>query len=111
MSSGVEDPLARVLGVADHPGGAADEGVRRVAGLLQPPGGEDLHEVAHVQARCRRVEARRRTGRCPRPAPRAARRGRSSARSGRATRGRRGGSGSSRWIPSGGVGLVVGPLA
>ena len=54
---GVQGALAGVLGVADHPGRAADQGVRRVAGPLEPAGGEDLDQVAHVQARGRRVEA------------------------------------------------------
>ena len=53
----VESSLGGVLGVADHAGGASDEGVRRVAGLLEPLGRDDLDQVAHVQARRGRVEA------------------------------------------------------
>src|SRR5699024_11126970 len=42
--------------IADEAGGAADESERIVPGLLQAGGGQQLHEVAHVQARRRRVE-------------------------------------------------------
>ena len=49
--------LAGVLGVADQAGRPADQDQRPVPGLLQPPGGDQLHEVAHVQARRGRVEA------------------------------------------------------
>ena len=53
---GVHDPLPRFLGVADEAGGAADQQQRAVAGELEPARGEDLQEVADVQARRRRVE-------------------------------------------------------
>ena len=53
----VERPLPRLLGVADHPGGAADQRERRVAGVLEPAGGDQLDQVAHVQAGRGRVEA------------------------------------------------------
>ena len=52
----VEGPLPRLLRVADHAGGAADQEVRRVAGVLEAARGGQLHEVAHVQAGRRRVE-------------------------------------------------------
>ena len=53
----VERPLPGLLGVADHAGGAADQRVRRVAGVLEPAGGHQLDQVAHVEARRGRVEA------------------------------------------------------
>ena len=53
----VERALPRLLGVADQAGGAADQGERPVPVLLEPAHREDLHEVAQVQARRRRVEA------------------------------------------------------
>ena len=53
----VEGALPRVPRVADHAGRPAHERVRRVAGVLQPLRGEDLHQVAQVQARRGRVEA------------------------------------------------------
>ena len=46
----VERPFARVPRVADHPGGAADQGVRGVPGVLEPLRGQHLNQVAHVQA-------------------------------------------------------------
>jgi hypothetical protein len=54
---GVQGAFRAVLGVADHAGGAADQDVRRVAGDLQAARGDQLHEVAHVQAGRGRVEA------------------------------------------------------
>ena len=54
---GVERALAGVARVADHAGGAADQDVGRVAGQLQAPRGDELDEVAHVEARRGRVEA------------------------------------------------------
>ena len=45
------------LGIADEAGGSAHEGQRAVPVLLEPPHGEDLDEVAQVQARRRRVES------------------------------------------------------
>ena len=48
---GVEHAVALILGVADEAGGAAHEQQRLVAGVLEPTHGEDLHEVADVQAR------------------------------------------------------------
>jgi hypothetical protein len=54
---GVEGALARLLGVADHAGRTADEDVRRVSRELEPLGGEDLDQAAHVQAGRGRVEA------------------------------------------------------
>ncbi len=48
--------LAGLLGVTDHAGGTADEPVGLVAGVLEPAQGEDLQQVAHVQARGCRVE-------------------------------------------------------
>ena len=53
---GVHHPLAGLLRVSDHAGGAADEDERRVARVLEPPGRGQLDQVAHVQARCGRVE-------------------------------------------------------
>ena len=53
----VEGALPRVPRVADHAGRAADQGVRRVAGVLEPLRGQHLDQVAHVQARRGRVEA------------------------------------------------------
>ena len=91
----VHGPLAAVARVADQPGGATDEEVRHVAGVLEPAGGHDLHEVAHVQARRGRVEADVEPDRARRPSRRAGRRDPSCARAGRATPGRRSGAG--RW--------------
>ena len=54
---GVERALPGVLGVADHAGGAADQEVRRVAGVLQPARGGQLEQVAHVETGGGRVEA------------------------------------------------------
>ena len=56
-SSEFSRALPRLLGVADHPGGPADEPERPVPGVLEPPQGQDLQQVAHVQARRRRVES------------------------------------------------------
>ena len=53
----VERALARLLGVADHAGRPTHQEVRRVAGLLQSARGQDLDQVAHVQAGRGRVEA------------------------------------------------------
>ena len=53
----VEGALALFLGVADLSGGAADQQQRPVPGELQPARGQDLHQVADVQARRGRVEA------------------------------------------------------
>jgi hypothetical protein len=52
----VERPLPRHPRIADEAGGPTDEGERIVPGLLQTRGGQQLHEVAHVQARRRRIE-------------------------------------------------------
>ena len=52
----VERPFPRHARVADEAGGAADEGQRVVSGLLEAGGGKQLDEVAHVQARGRRIE-------------------------------------------------------
>src|SRR5450432_2408074 len=52
----VELPLGTLLGVADQPGGAADERERAVTGVLQASKGQDLDQVAEVQARRRGVE-------------------------------------------------------
>ncbi len=54
---GVHDPLAGFLGIADQSGGAADQQQGLVPGELQPARGEDLQQVADVQAGSRRVEA------------------------------------------------------
>ncbi len=53
----VELALRRRLGVADQAGRAADERQRSVAGELEAPQRQDLHEVADVQRRRGRVEA------------------------------------------------------
>ena len=65
MSSELQRPLARVARVADHAGGAADQGVRRVAGLLEPARGEDLHAGCPCAGSAPSGRSRRRTGRCP----------------------------------------------
>ena len=54
---GVESAFRFRLGVADQAGGTTDQGERPVPGELQTPQREDLHEVADVEAGCRRVEA------------------------------------------------------
>ena len=46
-----------IFGVADQTRRTADEGEGPVARVLQAAHGEDLDEVADVQARRRRVEA------------------------------------------------------
>src|SRR6202034_3882346 len=54
------EQLALVLlaaGVADHARAAPGEGDGPVAGLLEPPERAQLHEVAHMEAVGRRVEA------------------------------------------------------
>lgn len=43
-------------GVADHPGGAADQGQRLVSGQLQPAHQQQLDEMPQVQARRSRIE-------------------------------------------------------
>ncbi len=43
--------------VADHAGGAADQGDGLVAGFLEALEDQNRHQVAEVQAVCRRVEA------------------------------------------------------
>ena len=53
----VQDPLPRLLGVADHPRRPAHEQQRPVPGALEDPRHHQLDEVAEVQARRRRVEA------------------------------------------------------
>ncbi len=53
----VQRALGGRLGVADQAGGAADQAERPVAGLLEAAHGEDLDEVAEVQAGRGRVEA------------------------------------------------------
>ena len=72
----VERALALVLGVADQAGRAADQQQRPVAGQLQPPRGEDLHQVADLQARARSGRSRHRTSPARRPDARAVRPGR-----------------------------------
>ena len=56
LLGGVHHPLARLFGVADQSGRAADQQNRTVPGALQCPGQHDLHQVAHVNARGRRIE-------------------------------------------------------
>ncbi len=53
----VEHALGGGLRVADQTGGAADQAEREVPRLLDPAHGEDLDQVAEVQAGRRRVEA------------------------------------------------------
>ena len=43
--------------VADHAGGAADDGDRPMPGLLKPPQDHQRHQMADVQAVGRRIEA------------------------------------------------------
>ena len=52
----VHDPFPGLLGVADLPRRAADQQVRFMTSLLQAAGEQDLDEIAHVQARGRRIE-------------------------------------------------------
>jgi len=54
----VERPLGGpAAGVADLPGGPADQQQRAVPGALEPAGGDDLHEVTDVQRRGGGIEA------------------------------------------------------
>ena len=49
--------LALAAGVADHAGGAADQGDGAMPGLLEPPQDHQRHQVADVQAVGRGIEA------------------------------------------------------
>ena len=55
--SAVEGSLAGLLGVADHARRPAHQKQRPMAGSLQDPGHNELHQVAEVDARSSRVEA------------------------------------------------------
>ena len=60
----VQGALPRFFWVTDHPGGTTDECEGLVAGDLEPANRQDLQQVAHVQARRRRVEAAVERDRC-----------------------------------------------
>ena len=49
--------LALAAGIADHAGRAADDGDRRVAGLLEAPQHQQRQQMADVQAVGRGIEA------------------------------------------------------
>ena len=52
----IEVPLAALLRITDQSGRAAHQQEGTVTRGLQPSGQHQLHQVAHVDARCGRVE-------------------------------------------------------